>query len=62
MRLFKLLIWNLWNFKHVDIPLGRHTVVVGENATGKSNLLNGLCLLLPPSLPERARHLRLEVF
>jgi putative ATP-dependent endonuclease of OLD family len=62
MRLSRLLIKNFRNFQQVDIPLGRHTVVVGENATGKSNLLNGLRLLLDPSLPERARHLRLEDF
>ena len=62
MRLSRLKISNFRNFNKVDIPLGHHTVLLGENATGKSNLLAGLRLLLDPSLPERARHLRLEDF
>ncbi|MCC5785105.1 MAG: AAA family ATPase [Phycisphaerales bacterium] len=62
MKLSRLIIKNFRNFESVDVPMGQHTVIVGENATGKSNLLAAIRLLLDPSLPERSRMLRAEDF
>jgi putative ATP-dependent endonuclease of OLD family len=56
-------ISNFRNFKSVvieDLPPG--VVVVGENASGKSNLLHALSLVLDPSLPETARQLVADDF
>src|SRR5262245_26752210 len=62
MNLSRILIKNFRNFKNVDVAVGRQIVIIGENATGKSNLLYGLRLILDPTLPERARLLRVEDF
>ena len=40
----------------------RNTVIVGENKIGKTNLLHAIRLVLDPSLPDSARHLRDEDF
>ena len=48
MRLRRILIQNFRNLRKVEIrPMGT-TVIVGENNTGKSNLLHVLRLLLDP--------------
>jgi putative ATP-dependent endonuclease of OLD family len=62
MRLSRIQIRNFRNFAHLDVVLGKHTVVVGENKIGKSNLVYALRLLLDPALPDSARYLRLEDF
>lgn len=62
MRLSRLQISNFRNFKNLDVEVGPHLVVVGENKVGKSNLLHALRLVLDPSLPDSARRLRIEDF
>ncbi len=62
MNLSRIHIQNFRNFKELDIELGQHAVIVGENKIGKSNLLQSLRLVLDPSLPDSARYLREEDF
>lgn len=62
MRLSRIVIKNFRNFKHLDVRLGRHAVVLGENKVGKTNLLFALRLILDPTLPDSARKLRLDDF
>ena len=62
MRLHRVQIDNFRNFSKLDIRLGQHVVVIGENKVGKSNLLHALRLVLDPSFPDSARHLRTEDF
>ncbi len=62
MKIDRLQITNFRNFKHLDVRLGEHAVLVGENRVGKSNLLYALRLLLDPSLPDTGRQLREEDF
>jgi putative ATP-dependent endonuclease of OLD family len=62
MRLSRIIIKNFRNFKSLDVKLGEHTVVLGENKVGKTNLLFALRLILDPSLPDSARRLRFEDF
>jgi putative ATP-dependent endonuclease of the OLD family len=62
MRISRIKIENFRNFYDLDVELGEHAVIVGENGVGKSNLIHALRLVLDPSLPEAARHLRLEDF
>ncbi len=62
MRLSRIIINNFRNFKSLDVQLGEHAVVLGENKVGKTNLLFALRLLLDPSLPDSMRRLRLDDF
>jgi putative ATP-dependent endonuclease of the OLD family len=62
MRLSRIVIKNFRNFKSLDVKLGEHAVVLGENKVGKTNLLFALRLILDPSLPDSARRLRFEDF
>ena len=62
MRLSRIKIKNFRNFKNLDVQLGEHAVILGENKVGKTNLLFALRLLLDPSLPDSSRQLRLEDF
>lgn len=62
MRISRIFIGNFRNFKSLDVKLGEHAVVLGENKVGKTNLLFALRLVLDPSLPDSARRLRLEDF
>jgi putative ATP-dependent endonuclease of OLD family len=62
MFISRIEISNFRNFEHLDVKLGRTTVVVGENNIGKSNLLYALRLILDPKLPDAARQLREEDF
>ena len=62
MRLSRIQINNFRNFKALDIRLGEHAVVLGENRVGKTNLLFALRLILDPSLPDSVRRLRLGDF
>lgn len=55
-------ITNFRNFKSLQLELEPSAVVVGENAAGKSNLLEALRLVLDPSVPDSARKLRSEDF
>ena len=62
MRLSRIIIKNFRNFKSLNIRLGEHAVVLGENKVGKTNLLFALRLILDPSLPDSMRRLRLDDF
>ncbi|HEV2521705.1 MAG TPA: AAA family ATPase [Candidatus Acidoferrales bacterium] len=62
MWLSRITIKNFRNFKSLDVKLGKHAVVLGENKVGKTNLLFALRLILDPSLPDSARRLRLDDF
>ena len=62
MRLSRIQITNFRNFADLDVRLGEHAVIVGENRIGKSNFLYALRLILDPSLPDSARRLREEDF
>jgi putative ATP-dependent endonuclease of the OLD family len=62
MRLSRIIIKNFRNFESLDVRLGEHAVVLGENKVGKTNLLFALRLILDPSLPDSTRRLRLDDF
>lgn len=62
MRLSRIVIKNFRNFKHLDVRLGNHAVVLGENRVGKTNLLFALRLILDATLPDSLRRLRLDDF
>jgi len=62
MRISRVHIENFRNFKSVNIELGEHAVIVGENKIGKSNFLYALRLVLDPSLPDTARQLQRSDF
>lgn len=62
MRLSRIKIKNFRNFKSLNVGLGEHAVILGENKVGKTNLLFALRLVLDPSLPDSARQLRLDDF
>ncbi|ABE30418.1 AAA ATPase domain protein [Paraburkholderia xenovorans LB400] len=62
MRLSRIVIKNFRNFKHFDVRLGEHAVVLGENKVGKTNLLFALRLILDPALPDSSRRLRIDDF
>ena len=62
MRICHLHIENFRCFRLLDVELGEHAVIVGENKVGKSNLIHALRLLLDPAMPESARQLRVEDF
>lgn len=55
MRISRITIKNFRNFSDLDITLGEHAVIVGENKIGKSNLLYALRLILDPSLSAAVR-------
>jgi putative ATP-dependent endonuclease of OLD family len=62
MRIDRLTVSNFRNLAHIDVRLVPGTVVVGENRSGKSNLLHALRLVLDPTLPNSDRYLRREDF
>jgi putative ATP-dependent endonuclease of OLD family len=55
-------IQNFRNFRHLAIDLDPTAVFVGQNKSGKSNLVDALRLIFDPSLPDTARRLRPEDF
>src|ERR1700691_4354158 len=62
MWLSRIIVKNFRNFKSLDVRLGKHAVVLGENKVGKTNLLFALRLILDPSLPDSSRRLHLDDF
>lgn len=63
MHIKRIVISNFRNLHDIDIDdLPPSIVVVGENGSGKSNLLHALRLVLDPSLPETSRQLAAEDF
>jgi len=62
MNISRVKIKNFRNFESLDLALGEHAVIVGENKIGKSNFLYALRLVPDPSLPDAARKPRKEEF
>jgi putative ATP-dependent endonuclease of OLD family len=62
VRVDRLIVKNFRNLADVVVPLSPGTVIVGENRSGKSNLLHALRLVLDPAMPNSERHLRREDF
>jgi len=62
LHISHLQIQNFRNFGELDIPLSESCVFLGENTSGKSNLLYALRLVLDNSLADSARFLRPEDF
>ncbi|WHU48690.1 AAA family ATPase [Gordonia sp. L191] len=62
MRLSRIVVKNFRNLVDIDVPLSRHTVIVGENRSGKSNLLHAMRLVLDNTLSGDQRRLRPEDF
>jgi AAA ATPase domain len=62
LRVSSVRIKNFRNLADVEIPLIPGTVIVGENRSGKSNLLHAIRLVLDPNLSHSDRQLRREDF
>ena len=62
MHLDRVAVKNFRHLAEIDIRLQPGTVVVGENRSGKSNLIHALRLVLDPTLPNSERYLRREDF
>ena len=62
MWLSRIIVKNFRNFHDLDLKLGKHVVVLGENKVGKTNLLFALRLILDPTLPDSMRRLRIDDF
>ncbi|MBE0688671.1 MAG: AAA family ATPase, partial [Anaerolineae bacterium] len=62
MHIKRIRVQNFRNFADFDVELWRNVVVVGENNSGKSNLLHALRLALDPTLPNSARFLESSDF
>lgn len=58
----RVIVKNFRNLADVDVPLERHTVIVGENRAGKSNLIQAIRLVLDGALSQDARRLKIEDF
>ncbi len=63
MHICRIAIEYFRNFRDLELDdLQPATVLVGENRSGKSNLIHALRLVLDPSLPDTARQLTAEDF
>lgn len=63
MHISRIAIDGFRNFREINLTnLPASVVIVGENGSGKSNLLHALRLVLDPSLPDTARQLNAEDF
>lgn len=62
MHLKNLKIRNFRNFESIDIPLSDNIVLLGENRTGKSNLIFAMRLVIDQNLSDSARQLKLSDF
>ena len=62
VRLSRIVVKNFRNLADIDVPLSRHTVIVGENRSGKSNLLHAMRLVLDNTLSGDQRRLQPEDF
>ena len=62
VRLSRVRVKNFRNLADVDVPLAQHTVIVGENRSGKSNLLHAMRLVLDSTLSTDQRRLPPEDF
>ncbi len=50
MKLREVKIQNFRNLVDINIPIGDNTILVGENNSGKTALLDALCIALPFSM------------
>lgn len=62
MRIARVSIINFRNFRDVTVETGRNLILVGANATGKSNFIYALRLIFDPSLSRRDRRLSEDDF
>lgn len=62
MRVTRITVKNFRNLRDIDVQLGPATVIVGENRSGKSNLLHALRLVLDSGLSGNDRHLSPDDF
>jgi putative ATP-dependent endonuclease of OLD family len=63
MHISRLFVKNFRNFRHLDVPIRDGvTCFIGENNSGKTNLLHALRLLLDGNLSTHRRRLRAEDF
>jgi putative ATP-dependent endonuclease of OLD family len=62
MRIDRLRITNFRNLAEVDLSLPSNAVIVGENRSGKSNLIHALRLVLDPSMSRTDRQLTEDDF
>lgn len=62
MRIDRLRIENFRNLANVDLSLPANAVIVGENRSGKSNLIHALRLVLDPSMSRNDRQLTRDDF
>jgi len=60
MHLSRISLRNFRNFSSACVELGKNAIVVGENKSGKSNLVYAIRLVLDNALPESQRRLRIE--
>ena len=58
MHISRLVIRNFRNFRHLDVPVKAGlTCIIGENNTGKTNLLHAIRLVLDANLSSQYRRL-----
>lgn len=62
MQISTVRIKNFRNLANVEFAIGPSAIFVGENRSGKSNLIHALRLVLDPSLSHRDLQLRREDF
>lgn len=62
VRLSRIRVKNFRNLVDINVPLAQHTVIVGENRSGKSNLLHAMRLVLDNTLSADQRRLPPEDF
>ena len=53
MKIERVRIKNFRNFENIDFEFGENIILVGANATGKSNFIYALRLILDPTLSHR---------
>lgn len=51
MRIMRLTLRNWRTFKNLDVPVGQRLIVIGPNASGKSNLLDSVRFLRDLAVP-----------
>jgi len=62
MKLARVVVSNFRNLLSVDVRVDGGAVIVGENRSGKSNLLHAVRLVLDPTLTSAQRTLTVEDF
>jgi putative ATP-dependent endonuclease of OLD family len=62
MRISKVSIENFRNFSNIEVNTGRNLLLVGSNASGKSNFIHALRLVLDSSLSRKERKLTADDF